>query len=98
MALTSHLISIKILTDFENSIFNYDDINTKILYYAEPITYQLLIMMILTLMLYTLKRTRFSGIDAIFGTVLLIMLWLSGVKFSSASVSYVCFLVPKCLI
>ncbi|CAG8472220.1 2046_t:CDS:2 [Paraglomus occultum] len=47
-------------------------------FYVINIAYELTVMMILTLTLNTLKRTRFSGCDVVFGTALLIVLWSSG--------------------
>ena len=56
------------------------DTADDIAYHAVVISYEMMTMMILTLVLYTLKRTQFNNSDAIFGSILLVILWLSGVS------------------
>ncbi|CAG8545907.1 10473_t:CDS:2 [Paraglomus occultum] len=69
MALTFSILDIKSKT--VDYIYNVLDEDVQI------ITYGLTPTMLLTLTLYTLKRTRFNDGDAIFGTILLIITWLS---------------------
>ncbi|CAG8610846.1 9502_t:CDS:2 [Paraglomus occultum] len=83
MALTWTLADIT-YDNKKHNIFNYKDDN---LYYIGPIAYQLLRMMISTLILYSLKRTQFSGFDVIFGTILLTLVWFSGLAYSALEFS-----------
>ena len=82
MALIWTLTTIEYLTatDRKNKDIHANRKNKDILYHVGVIAYQLLKIMILTLTLYTLKRTRFSGGDIIFGAIMLFILWLSGVS------------------
>ncbi|CAG8525404.1 3951_t:CDS:2 [Paraglomus occultum] len=93
MALTFAISTIKLLNNPLNFYDNYDPQSyTSVIYItgaaeenAMMTAYELMILMILTLISYTLKRTRLTNGHVIVGIILLIILWVSGIEYSQNS-------------